>query len=57
MDNKSIRLENEKIKKKLTNQDKNRELLFSYLDAMIGKHEPYKPVKVNGFKRPDKEIP
>jgi hypothetical protein len=35
MDNMSIRLEMEEIKKKLVNQDKNIELVFSYLDEMI----------------------
>ena len=57
MDNMSIRLEIEEIKKKLVNQDKNIELVFSYLDEMIEKHEPYKPVKVKGFKHSDKDKP
>jgi len=50
MDNMSIRLEIEEIKKKLVNQDKNIELVFSYLDEMIENHDPHKPVKVKGFK-------
>jgi len=50
MDNLSVRLELEEIKKKLVNQDKSIELVFSYLDEMIEKHDPYKPVKVKGFK-------
>ena len=57
MDNLSVRLEIEEIKKKLVNQDKNIELVFSYLDEMIEKHEPYKPVKVKGFKHSDKDKP
>ncbi len=57
LDNMSIRLEIEEIKKKLVNQDKNIELVFSYLDEMIEKHEPYKTVKVKGFKHSDKNKP
>lgn len=48
-DNLSIRLEIEEIKKKLANQDKNIELVFSYLDEMIGKHETKLPVHIKGF--------
>ena len=50
MDNLSIRLEIEEIKKKITNQDKNIELVFSYLDELIEKHDTKKPVQVKGFK-------
>jgi len=57
MDNLSVRLEIEEIKKKLVNQDKNIELVFSYLDEMIEKHEPNKPVKVKGFKHSDTDKP
>ena len=38
-DNLSVKLEIEDIKKKLTNQDKNIELVFSYLDELIDKQE------------------
>ena len=38
-DNLSLRLEIEDIKKKLTNHDKNIELVFSYLDELIEKKE------------------
>lgn len=55
MDNMSIRLEIEEIKKKLTNQDKNIELVFSYLDELIEKHDTKKPVQVKGFKLSDKD--
>lgn len=57
MDNMSIRLEIEEIKKKLVNQDKNIELVFNYLDEMIEKHYPDKPIKVKGFKPADKDKP
>jgi hypothetical protein len=55
MDNMSIRLEIEEIKKKLTNQDKNIELVFSYLDELIEKHDTKKPVQVKGFKSSGKD--
>jgi hypothetical protein len=55
MDNMSIRLEIEEIKKKLTNQDKNIELVFSYLDELIEKHDTRKPVQVKGFKSSGKD--
>jgi hypothetical protein len=48
-DNLSVRLEIEEIKKKLSNQDKNIELVFSYLDELIEKHENPKPRKQIGF--------
>jgi hypothetical protein len=54
MDNMSIRLEIEEIRKKLTNQDKNIELVFSYLDELNEKHDTKKPVQVKGFKTPGK---
>ena len=38
-DNLSLRLEIEDIKKKVTNQSKNIELVFSYLDELIEKKE------------------
>jgi hypothetical protein len=50
MDNLDMRLEIEEIKKKLTNQDKNIELVFSYLDELVEKHGPFKHVQVKGFK-------
>jgi regulator of replication initiation timing len=49
-DNLSLRLEVEAIKKKLENQDKNIELVFTYLDELIEKHENPKPRKRIGFK-------
>ncbi len=52
-DNLSLKLEIEEIKKKLQNQDKNIELVFSYLDELIGKQEKQEnpePRKAIGFK-------
>ena len=53
-DNLSVRLEIEEIKKQLVNHDKNIELVFSYLDELIEKHENPKPKKAIGFKAPGK---
>jgi len=50
VENLSLRLEVEAIKKKLTNQDKSIELVFSYLDELIEKQENPKPRKQIGFK-------
>jgi hypothetical protein len=55
MDNLSVRLEIEEIKKKLSNHDKNIELVFSYLDELIEKHDTNKPVQVKGFKNSGNE--
>jgi hypothetical protein len=49
-DNLSVRLEIEGIKKQLVNHDKNIELVFSYLDELIEKHDNPKPRKAIGFK-------
>ena len=50
-DNLSVRFEIEEIKKKLENQDKNIELVFSYLDELIEKQENPLPRKQIGYKR------
>jgi hypothetical protein len=50
-DNLSVKLEIEKIKKKLENQDKNIELVFTYLDELIEKQDNPKPRKQIGFKK------
>lgn len=42
-DNKELRLDIEKIKKKLDNQDKNMEIVFRYLDELLDKKENLKP--------------
>jgi len=49
IDNLSIRIEIEEIKKKLHSQDKNIELVFSYLDELIEKQENPKPRRKIGF--------
>ena len=53
MDTTVLQLEIEKIKKKLDNHDKNIELVFSYLDQLIEKHENPIPRKEIGFNRSD----
>jgi hypothetical protein len=55
VDNLSLRLDVEQIKKKLENQDKNIELVFNYLDELIEKQENPKPKKQIGFKIPNKK--
>ncbi len=54
-DNLSVKLEIEKIRKKLENQDKNIELVFNYLDELIEKQENPQPRKRIGYKRQDEE--
>ena len=54
-DNLSLKLDVEKIKKKLENQDKNIELVFSYLDELIEKQNNPKPRKKIGFKSKGKK--
>ena len=49
MDNSNIKLEIEKIKKNLSNQNKNIELVFHYLDELIEKKE--KPITKIGYKK------
>ena len=46
----SLKIEVEEIKKKLQNQDKNIELVFSYLDELITRQEDQKPRNQIGFK-------
>jgi len=46
--NSDLRLEMEKIKKKLNNHDKNIELVFQYLDKFMDKKQ--KPRKQIGYK-------
>ena len=48
-DNLSIKLDIEEIKKKLQNQDKNIELVFTYLDELIEKKDNFKPRKQIGY--------
>jgi hypothetical protein len=49
-DNTELRLEIEKIKNKLDNQDKNMEVVFQYLDELLEKKENPKPRKPIGYK-------
>ena len=53
IDNLNVKLEIEEIKKKLENQDKNIELVFSYLDKLIEKQKNLQPRKKIGFKQLD----
>ena len=48
-DNLNLKLEIEQIKKKLSNQDKNIELVFNYLDELIDKNE--EPRNKIGYKK------
>ena len=50
VDNTELRLEIEKIKAKLDNQDKNMEIVFRYLDELIDrKEEPQERIRI-GYK-------
>ncbi len=53
MDNTELRLEIEKIKGKLDNQDKNMEIVFRYLDELLEKKIDAKPRKRIGYKSDD----
>ena len=50
MDNTELRLEIEKIKKKVDNHDKNMEVVFQYLDELLEKKEDPKTRKQIGYK-------
>jgi len=50
MDTLSLKLDVEDIKKKLKSQDKNIELVFTYLDELMEKQENPKPRKQIGFR-------
>ncbi|OGS72681.1 MAG: DNA-binding protein [Flavobacteria bacterium RIFCSPLOWO2_12_FULL_35_11] len=50
-DNLSLKLEIEEIKKKLSHQNKNIELVFSYLDELLEKKENKIPRKKIGYKK------
>lgn len=51
IENLSLRIEVEAIKKKLENQDKNIELVFSYLDELIERQEKPQPRKQIGYRK------
>jgi len=55
MDNLNVKLEIEEIKKRLANHDKNIELVFSYLDELMEKHENPIPRTQIGYKISKKE--
>ncbi|MGB3947583.1 MAG: ORF6N domain-containing protein [Bacteroidia bacterium] len=55
LNNTELRLEIEYIKKKVTNHDKNIELVFQYLDELLEKKEHPKPRKQIGYKLPKKK--
>ncbi len=50
-----LKLEIEEIKKKLKNQDKNIELVFTYLDELLEKQKDPEPRKKIGYKLPKKD--
>ena len=54
-DNMSLKLDVEEIKKKLTNRDKNIELVFNYLDELMEKQANPEPRKQIGYKRQDED--
>ncbi len=49
--NKDLLLRMEKIERKLSNQNKNIELVFNYLDELIDKKENQKPITKIGYKK------
>jgi len=49
-----VKLEVKEIKKKLKNQDKNIELVFTYLDELLEKQEKPETRKKTGYKLPKK---
>ena len=51
LDSLSMKLDIEDIKRRLNSQDKNLELVFSYLDELIEKRENPAPRRPVGFKR------
>ena len=53
IDNTELRLEVEKIKSKQNNQDKNIEIVFSYLDELLEKKSELKPRRRIGYKSDD----
>jgi len=51
VDNLNIKLEIEEIKKNLSSQNKNIDLVFNYLDELIEKKEKPKPITKIGYKK------
>lgn len=54
-ENTEIRLEIEKIKKKVDSQNQNIEIVFQYFDELLEKRENKSPRKQIGFKIPKKK--
>ena len=54
VDTLTLKLDIEEIKKKLENQDRNIELVFSYLDELMEKKENPEPRNPIGFKQSEK---
>jgi len=52
-DNLNLKIEMEKIKKKIASHDKSIEVVFKYLDELIARTENTKPRKQIGYKRKD----
>ena len=50
-ENLKLKLEQEKIKKKVVDNSKNIELVFSYLDELLGKKENERPIAKIGYKK------
>jgi len=50
-DNLNLKLEIEEIKRKISSQNKNIELVFAYLDELLEKKENKKPRKKIGYKK------
>ena len=57
MDNTELRLEIEKIKKKVDNHDKNMEVVFQYLDELLEKKENLEDRKTIGYEIKGKQKP
>jgi len=55
LDSLKLKLDIEEIKKRLSNQDKNIELVFTYLDELIEKQQNPPPRKRIGYKLQSKE--
>jgi len=55
LDTLSMKLDIEEIKRRLNNQDKNLELIFTYLDELIEKQKSPPPRNQIGYKRTSEE--
>ena len=55
VDSLRLNLDIEEIKRRLANQDKNLELVFTYLDELIEKRQNSSPRRQIGYKRKSEE--